>query len=73
MEGRQLSEWTLVRRRGWEQMGDGGECWGWGGLGFKLGLDSVTEESVWAKLTAQVGDLLWTHPRLVMETRKAHR
>lgn len=38
-------------------MGDGGECWGWGGLGFKLGLDAVTEESVWAKLTALVGDL----------------
>lgn len=30
-------------------MGDGGECWGWDGLGFKLGLDGVAEESVWAK------------------------
>ena len=28
------------------------------GLGFKLGLDAVTDESLWAKLTAQVGDLL---------------
>lgn len=39
-------------------MGDRGECWGWDGLGFKLGLDGVVEESVWAKLMAQVGDPL---------------
>ena len=31
---------------------------GWGGLGFKLDLDEVAEESVWAKLMAQVGDHL---------------
>lgn len=31
---------------------------GWDGLGFKLGLDGVAEESVWAKRMAQVGDPL---------------
>ena len=39
-------------------MGDRRECLGWGGLGFKLDLDEVAEESVWSNLMAQVGDPL---------------